>query len=160
VRLSALSAPDNGYNGALANSGRPTALDHVPIDYYDNFSAYTAGKLKSIGKIEITYIDQFDSFDNRGRVKSIGNIKFAYNDRFDGFDNSGKVKSIGDVRVTYYDRFDGDDLKGKVKSIGNTIIKYYDRFDDPQKAGKIKSITGNTPHISISNITIEDEQAG
>jgi hypothetical protein len=157
VKLNTLRNTQRKHEDAFTNSGKLTSLDNMAIDYYDNFNANYAGKLKSVGNIVITYNDQFDGLDNRGRVKTIGNIKFAYADRFDGLDNRGKIKSIGDIRVTYYDRFDGTDLNGKLKSIGNTTIQYYDRFDGADKSGKIKSITGKTPHVTISNLTDDED---
>lgn len=157
VRLKALRPAPYTTQNAFTRNGKLTSLNNIRIDYYDNFNANSAGKLKSAGNIEITYRDQFDGLDNRGRVKTIGDVIFAYYDRFDGIDNRGKIKSIGDLPVTYYDRFDGSDLNGRLKSVGNTVIKYYDRFDGADRFGKIKSITGDTPHISISGIAVDDE---
>jgi hypothetical protein len=153
LRVHSLSNNRYNYDDAFAANDRLAGFDNTRIDYYDNFDAASAGKLKSVGTIIIKYYDRFDGFDNIGNVKSIGNIKLAYNDRFDGFDNRGKLKAIGDMRITYYDRFDAQELNGKLKSIGNTVIKYYDRFDGPEKMGKIKSVTGRTPHVTISGIT-------
>tara|TARA_B110000263_G_scaffold15668_1_gene12684 strand:- start:981 stop:1145 length:165 start_codon:yes stop_codon:yes gene_type:complete len=47
------------------------------------FNGYTTnkgfgGKLKSIGKISIRYIGNYNSFGNKGKLTSIGNIKFRY----------------------------------------------------------------------------------
>ncbi|MHA4895567.1 hypothetical protein ACXZ1K_12510 [Pedobacter sp. PWIIR3] len=120
------------------------------VEYFDGFDKDKAGKVKSVGNIQIDYYDNFDINDPKGKIKSIGNIKILYNNSFDIQEKYGTLKSIGAITIKYYNAFDIHDPDGQVKSVGNVNVVYYNSFDDKELFGRVKSIKGNSKSVYVS----------
>ena len=111
------------------------------IEYFtDNDNEAFRGKVKSIGRYQITYYASFDKEELVGKVKSIGTLNFDYYPSTENEAYRGNLKSVGSAVFTYYSSYDNDGFRGKIKSVGGTNITYFSSLEDAGYKGKIKSI--------------------
>ena len=111
------------------------------VEYYSNYDNESfRGKVKYIGKTQITYYGSYDKEELRGKVRSIGAAIFDYYSKFENDAMKGKIKKAGSVDFNWYSSFDNESFKGKIKSIGSTNITYYASYDDKAIRGRLKSI--------------------
>jgi hypothetical protein len=108
------------------------------------YSAYEdksfQGKLKYIGRTQVTYYASYDEALLRGKIKSIGNLSFTYYMPYEDEVLRGKIKAIGYTNIGFYTSFDNEALRGKIRTIGATSLSYYTSYDDKAFQGKIKNI--------------------
>ena len=116
-------------------------------DYTGRVEYYTAndneaykGKVKSIGRYQITYYASFDKEELVGKLKSVGTVNFDYYSNTENDAYRGNLKSAGSTVFTYYSSYENDAYKGKIKSIGSTMITYFSSLEDAGYKGKIKSL--------------------
>lgn len=115
------------------------------VDYYGpTDDEAIRGKIKSIGRTNITWYMSYENDAFIGKIKSIGTSMFTYYDPFEDASVKGKIKSVGGTQVGWYNSFNNEALRGKLQSFGSTQLSYYPSTDDKAYKGKIKSIGGNT----------------
>ena len=113
------------------------------VEYYsqDDDAAYR-GKLRSIGRTQLTYYASYENDNFQGKLKSIGSNTIEYYQPYENESYKGFIKSIGSSPVSWYSSFDNEGLRGKLKSLGSTNIGYYSSFEDKAYRGKVKNIDG------------------
>ena len=113
------------------------------VEYYgqEDDAAYR-GKIRFIGRTQLTYFASYENEAFQGKLKSIGTNFIEYYQPYENESYKGSIKSIGPLSVTWYSSFENEGLRGKLKSLGNTNIGYYSSFEDKAYRGKIKNIDG------------------
>lgn len=118
--------------------GKIRSIGRRQLTYYASFDeAELVGKLKQIGNAAVEYYGRYDEESLRGKIKRIGNYEIQYYSSFDA-SFGGKVKAIGPVQITYYSNFEDKGFRGKVKSIGSSRFEYFSSFDRKELAGNMK----------------------
>jgi len=112
--------------------------------YSQNDDSSYRGKIRSIGRTNITYYSSFEYKELKGKIKSIGNISIDYYLAYEDEAYRGAIKSIGRDIVSWYSSFDNKGYTGKLKSLGSVGLSYYSSFDDKNYQGKIKMIDRNS----------------
>ena len=113
------------------------------VEYYANTDDESLrGKVKYIGRTQLTYYASYENETLKGKLKSIGSTNLDYNLAYEDEASRGKLKSIGSSAVTWYASYNNEAYRGKLKSIGNTELTYFASTDDKAYKGKIKSIGG------------------
>ncbi len=113
------------------------------VEYYSqDADAAFRGKIKFIGRVQLTYFASYENDAFKGKLKSIGYNTIEYYQSYDNEAYRGNIKSIGQQAITWYPSFENEGLRGKLKSIGNTELTYYSAYEDKAYKGKIKSIGG------------------
>lgn len=121
------------------------------IEYYlANDNEAFRGKVKYIGKTQITYFASFDEEALKGKIKSIGASLVGYYPAIADKAFKGKLKNIGGTAFSYFSSFDNEAFRGKLRTAGPTNISYYASFDDIIYGGKVKSI-GNFSYTYYSS---------
>jgi hypothetical protein len=121
------------------------------IEYYSNLDNEAfRGKVKYIGKTQITYFASYDDENLRGKIRSIGTILLGYFMNYEDKDVKGKLRKIGAVDLDYFTSFDNEAFRGKLRAVGATNLTYYASYDDKAFAGRIKSI-GNFGYTYYSS---------
>lgn len=115
------------------------------VEYYSqNDNEAFRGKVKYLGRTQLTYYASYEDEALRGKLKSIGPITLTYYRPFEDEAVRGKLKTIGTSEVNWYTSFNNQAFRGKLQSIGSTQITYYASSDDKAFAGKVKSLGGST----------------
>ena len=115
------------------------------VEYYGpNDDEAIRGKIKSIGRTQITWYMSYENDAFIGKIKSIGSSAIMYYDPFEDAAYKGKIKSIGGNSFTWYASYSNEGYRGKLKSAGSTQFTFYASTDDKAYKGKIKSIDGNS----------------
>jgi len=126
------------------------------VEYYGpNDDAAFRGKIKSIGRFQLTYFASYDNESFRGKLKSIGGLTFDYYQAFEDKAFQGNIKSIGQNSFTWYTAFDNEAFRGKLKSVGPTAITYYGSFEDKLIRGKVKTL-GNSSFTWYTSFDLKE----
>ena len=121
------------------------------VEYYTEYDNEAfRGKVKYIGRTQLTYYASYENEALRGKLKSLGSNSIDYYLPYEDEAYRGKIKSIGSSAVTWYSSFNNEAYRGKLQSIGNTDFTYYSSSDDKAYKGRIKSI-GGSPYTYYSS---------